>query len=261
MIPAQLLDALDRAHPSWRPILVQSLQAIADADPAYLPGLVQGDFLPSGNRLFAAFSLPLASVHYVLIGEGPYPRAESATGVCFMDGAVEDLWSEKGLSKQVNRATSLRNFIKMLLVCEGTLNVDACTGEPLAEAARRARAMGNNYIQSLPELQRSLQELGFLLLNASLVFRPGVAPAKDGQAWRPFLQVVLKALAQRHGAAPVMILWGKVAGLISTLDGVDRLPRIVAEHPYNLSFIANPGMHELFRPLDLLRRRAPLGRT
>jgi uracil-DNA glycosylase len=74
--------------------------------------------------LFAAFAQPLDRVRYVLVGEGPYPRAESATGVCFMDGAVGDLWSEAGLSKPVNRATSLRNFMKMLLVADGQLQLE-----------------------------------------------------------------------------------------------------------------------------------------
>ena len=79
------------------------------ADPAYLSALAEDHFLPTQGRLFAAFSQPLEEVRYVLVGEGPYPREESATGVCFMDGAVRELWSTQGLSKPVNRATSLRN--------------------------------------------------------------------------------------------------------------------------------------------------------
>src|SRR3954449_1608742 len=85
-IPAALIDALQLADPSWRPHLEAGLRAMMEADPAYLPALTDDDYLPTGGRLFAAFSLPLESVRYVLVGEGPYPRAESATGVCFMDG-------------------------------------------------------------------------------------------------------------------------------------------------------------------------------
>ncbi|WP_151445889.1 uracil-DNA glycosylase [Lacisediminimonas profundi] len=257
MIPSSLVDALRLAHPSWHSILTRGLEAVDAADPSYLPGLEDSDYLPNGGRLFAAFRQPLDQVRYVLVGEGPYPRPESATGVCFMDGAVKELWSEKGLSTRVNRATSLRNFIKMLLVCDGTLSPDQCTGEPLAAASQKARAAGNNYIQSLTELQESLHEHGFLLLNATLVYRPEVPPMKDGRAWRPFFQAVLTALGERQEQSPpTLVLWGKVAELVSALDGIGNFPRITAEHPYNISFIANPAMHAFFRPLHLLQRRA-----
>src|SRR5690606_17210767 len=122
---------------------------------------------------------------------GPYPRAESATGVCFMDGAVGDLWSDTGLSKPVNRATSLRNFMKMLLVAAGRLQPDATGGAALAPIAQAAR--GDGSIQTLAELQDNLHGHGFLLLNAALVFRKHVAPVIDARAWLPFLQTVLAA--------------------------------------------------------------------
>eukprot|EP01034_Spumella_vulgaris_P040220 gene40219-49737_t len=111
---------------------------MAAADPAYLPALAVDNYLPTELRLFAAFALPLAQVRYVLVGEGPYPRAESATGVCFMDGAVKGLWSDEqggGLSKPVNKATSLRNFMKMLLVADGLLTADNTAGAALTGVA------------------------------------------------------------------------------------------------------------------------------
>ena len=67
---------------------------------------------------------PLSSVRTILFGESPYPREGSANGYAFWDAAVENLWSDSGLSKAVNRATSLRNFIKMLLLARGDLNHD-----------------------------------------------------------------------------------------------------------------------------------------
>ena len=115
-IPSSILDMLDLADTSWRSTLLAGLEAMTQKDSAYLPELVKDTYLPTEGRVFAAFAQPLDRVRYVLVGEGPYPRPESATGFCFMDGAVEALWSENGLSKPVNRATSLRNFMKMLLV-------------------------------------------------------------------------------------------------------------------------------------------------
>ena len=251
-IPQPILDALDRADASWRPILEAGLQAVAAADPAYLPALAVDDYLPTGGRIFAAFAQPLERVRYVLVGEGPYPRAESATGVCFMDGAVGELWTETGLSKPVNRATSLRNFMKMLLVADGQLQADDTGGAALAPVAKNARTDGS--IQTLAQLQDNLHGQGFLLLNAALVFRKHVAPAVDARGWLPFLRTVLAALAERP-APPTLVLWGKIAEQLAKLPETARLPQIQAEHPYNLSFIQHRGMQVLFGPMKLLRMR------
>jgi uracil-DNA glycosylase len=255
-LPRNILDSLNLADPSWRPILLRGLDAVMAADPAYLPGLAADDYLPTENRMFAAFAQSLPQVRYVLVGEGPYPRAESATGVCFMDGAVGSLWSESGLSKQVNRATSLRNFMKMLLVADGRLHIGQTGVEALAPIALQARGTGSSMIQTLADLQANLTAAGFLLLNAALVFRPHVAPAKEARAWLPFLQIVLDALAGQ-AAAPTLVLWGKIAEQLKALPCVDRFPQAVSEHPYNLSFIANPVMQDLFGAMQLLQKSEP----
>ena len=251
-IPAPILDALRLADPSWRPHLRAGLEAMMQATPDYLPTLADDDYLPNGGRLFAAFSLPIDAVRYVLVGEGPYPRAESATGVCFMDGAVGELWSEAGLSKPVNRATSLRNFMKMLLVADGRLRIEDTGGAALAPVARAAQADGT--IRTLAELQDNLLAEGFLLLNASLVFRKHVAPVVDARAWLPFQRAVFAALAQR-AARPTLVLWGKIAEQLKKVPETACLPHIEAEHPYNLSFIGHQGMQQLFGPMHLLQRR------
>ena len=253
-VPHTFIEAVQLAAPDWRPVLLRGLQAMAAADPGYLEQLASDNYLPTGGRIFAAFAQPLDAVRYVLVGEGPYPREESATGVCFMDGAVKDLWSAAGLSKPVNRATSLRNFMKMLMVADGLLSPDATGGEAVAAVAHRALAANSTFIQTLPELQDNLTKHGFLLLNAALVFRPHVPPVRDAKAWRPLLEAVLEALASRAGQAPpTLVLWGKIAGWLEGLPAVSHFPRSVAEHPYNLSFIQNPDMQALFGPMHLLR--------
>jgi uracil-DNA glycosylase len=248
-IPSAILDALVLADPTWRPHLLKGLEAVASANPAYLPALAADHYLPTGQRLFAAFALPLDAVRYVLVGEGPYPRAESATGVCFMDGAVGGLWCETGLSKPVNRATSLRNFMKMLLVADGQLSASDTSGTAMAPVAAGARSNGS--IQTLAELQGNLIAHGFLLLNAALVFRPHVAPALEARAWQPFLRTVLAAL---KGSRAKLVLWGKIAEQLKKLPECAELEQICAEHPYNLSFISHQGMQRLFGPMRLLRR-------
>jgi uracil-DNA glycosylase len=258
-IPSAFLDMLQLAHASWRGILRDGLKAVAEASPDYLPTLAEDDYLPRGGRIFAAFAQPIDAVRYVLVGEGPYPRAESATGVCFMDGAVHLLWSEKGLSKQVNRATSLRNFMKMLLVADGQLKLGNTSGEEMTRIALQARSDVSPFIQTLDELQDNLTRDGFLLLNASLVFRPHVPPQKDAKAWQPFLQIILTALLEhangKKRSPPTLVLWGKIAEQLKAVPANASFPKAVAEHPYNLTFIGNPVMLELFGPMDLLKKR------
>jgi uracil-DNA glycosylase len=250
-IPPAILDAVARADLSWQPILRQGLEAVMRAEPLYLPTLAADNYLPTEQRLFAAFALPLAQVRYVLVGEGPYPRAESATGVCFMDGAVGKLWGDSGLSKPVNKATSLRNFMKMLLVADGRLDAGDTGGAALAPVAAAAVA-DQGSIQTLAELQRNLGVHGFLLLNASLVFRAHVAPVVDARAWLPFLQTVLAALAA-PAHRPTLVLWGKIAEQLQKLPETKSFPQLLSEHPYNLSFIQHAGMQALFGPMQLLR--------
>lgn len=256
LVPAEIAALIQLADPSWQPVLARGLQAIADADPAYLPGLLTTPYLPTEGRMFAAFRQPLGAVRHVLVGEGPYPRAVSATGVCFMDGAVGSLWASNGLSKQVNRATSLRNFMKMLLVAQGRLDVARTSGDALAPIGASAMAGICGSVGTLAQLQANLLAQGFLLLNAALVFRPDVPPIREARGWQPFLRCILAALVEHSvkiaNAPPTLVLWGKIAAQVNALPEAIDFPKAVAEHPYNLSFIGNRDMQALFGPMHLL---------
>lgn len=248
---------LQHAHISWHNCISQGLTAMERANPGYLHSLQDEQFLPNAHRVFAAFSLPLAQVNHVLIGEGPYPRPQSATGYAFMDGAVTSLWANperSALSKTVNRATSLRNFIKMLLVAEGLLQAQETGASAFAQIASELADKQNGYIETGAELQANFTRNGILLLNASLVFRADVAPVKDAKAWRPFLQTILQTLLSRQDQAPAdLILWGKIAESVNQLPEAQAFTQIASEHPYNLSFISNRAMQQFFNPLQLLK--------
>ena len=101
-------------HDDWRPLLIDALDTL---EPDYLQSLIDDhSWLPGIDQLLAAFRRDRGGVRYLLIGESPYPRRESANGIAFYDAAVGSLWSEQGLSKAVNRATSLRNIVKAALL-------------------------------------------------------------------------------------------------------------------------------------------------
>ena len=120
---------------------------------------------------------------------------------------------------------------------------------PVSDHARNDPAT----IQTLPELQANLTAHGFLLLNASLVFRTTVKPVVDAKGWLPFLQVVLRAMAAL-ALPPTLVLWGKIAEELKKLPETGQFPHASAEHPYNLSFIDNVTMQALFGPMHLLRQ-------
>ena len=237
------MNNLTAVHPEWLPIVTESLKQV---DPAYLARLQQTDWLPGQHAIFNAFSIPLSQTKYILFGESPYPRAESANGYAFWDAAVEQIWSETGLAKPVNRATSLRNIMKMLLLAEGLLKEDELTQPAIAKLNK------NNLVQTLPEFFNRLLSEGFLLLNTSLVLSD--SPVKnDAKAWRPFMENILRACKT---SAPhlTLVLFGQVAAEINKMDAAKPFTQFTAMHPYNLSFITDPNVIDFFKPFKLLTK-------
>jgi uracil-DNA glycosylase len=57
---------------------------------------------------------------------------------------------------------------------------------------------------------------------------------------------------QTNQDLPTLVLWGKIALWLEALEGIDAFPKLVSEHPYNLSFIQNSSMQQLFAPMRLL---------
>ena len=234
---------LDTVDSSWRECLNAAIQKM---EVQYLRSLENNtDWLPGANNIFNAFSIPVSEVNYILLGESPYPRQASANGYAFWDAAVGEIWSATGLSKEVNRATSLRNIIKTLLVAAELLQPGQ-TGQANIAAIDKTALIKTN-----TELFTHLLQHGFLLLNTSLVLQD-TAVKKDAYAWQPFLQHVLGFLTQRRPHLQLLLL-GQVASTIDQLLPDLGVNKIYAEHPYNLSFITNPDMLAFFRPLRLLQ--------
>lgn len=230
---------------SWVPLVEQALFSM---DPDYLTKLAQGsDWLPGKKAIFNAFSLPRSKLRYILVGESPYPRAASANGYAFWDASVQAIWSNTGFSKEVNRATSLRNFIKMLLLAKGDLT------EGDLSQAKIANLNKSTYIQTGAQLFSGLMAEGVLLLNASLVFQSAKQVKEDARQWLPFMKQLFAALP---ADSCELILLGKVAHFIQTLEVSKKFKAFVAEHPYNLSFITNQDVQDFFRPFHLLETKS-----
>jgi uracil-DNA glycosylase len=238
-----------RVHPEWQAILRKALAAV---DAAYLDDLVnRSDWLPGCDQLLAAFRRDRKSVKYILIGESPYPRHSSANGIAFYDAAVTDLWSDTGLSKPVNKATSMRNIIKTALVAQGymALDDDGKITQPNIAAIDKV-----DLIQTMAELFQNLQASGFLMLNATPVLHPERKPVAEAKYWQGFLASLLQQLAVSTSEPLTLVLWGKIAETIESMPFCDQYQKLVSEHPYNISFINNENMKDLFHQVSLLTR-------
>lgn len=241
-------------HDDWRQILIESLSTL---DSTYLGDLLQdGEWLPGIDRLLAAFQRDRSGVRYLLIGESPYPRRESANGIAFYDAAVDGLWSDQGLSKAVNRATSLRNIVKTALVAEGHLRKDTdgkITQHAIAELDK------HDLVQTLAGLFANLERAGFLMLNATPVLHPGRKPTHEARYWREFLEHLLMLIAANSVQPITLLLWGKIAKLVEDMPASENYDKLVCEHPYNISFIDNPDMLKLFAEVRVLQKLTRAG--
>lgn len=235
---------LNPVHPSWQECLQKGIHQI---DTNYLHQLsLSMDWLPGPGKVFNAFSLPMHKVNYVLFGESPYPRKESANGFAFWDAAVHELWSETGLNKKVNRATSLRNILKMLLIAEGVIDKNNSSQEIIARLNKQS------FVQTNDALFANFIQQGFLLLNATPVLQVNGSPLKDARAFQPFMRELLDCLLQ-HRPQVKLILLGRIANTIDSLIPNINVDKLYAEHPYNISFITNQTVIDFFKPLHLLK--------
>ncbi len=234
----------DVIHPSWQPCFDKSLKHL---DPTYLQDLSDSDtWLPGPQNIFNAFSMPLNKIKYVLIGESPYPRRESANGYAFWDAAVTALWSPDGMSKKVNRATSFRNFLKMLLVAEGLLDPSDTSQGAISQLDK------NHLVQTNDAFFHNMLAHGFLLLNATLVLQPS-SRIKEARIWYPFLKETIDCLLTTNQHVR-FILFGRIANDIEKIIAHRPVDVLYSEHPYNHSFITNPAVIQFFKPLHLLKK-------
>lgn len=235
---------ISKTHSSWRVILKDSLasleleyQNFLKTDTAYFPD--------SDNFLNAFKTLPLDSTKYILFGQDPYPRFESAIGYAFIDAKVKTLFGTNGFSKEVNKATSLRNMMKMLLSCEGEL-----TNDFSKDAVKRVDS--SKYIDSIYSLRDNFETNGVLLLNSALIFTDKKQSTYHAKMWRPFVDNLLKQIENKDIK---LILFGNISKEIDKLPSSKNFEKILLPHPYNLGFITNNNVKKLFCDMKLLREK------
>ena len=229
---------------SWKVLLSE---AYIKLDRTYRDFLEEDrGYFPSRTEYLNAFkTLPRHKVKYILFGQDPYPRKESAKGYAFIDGKVKNIFSDKGLSKEVNRATSLRNFVKMALLARGDLSEKDLSQEAISGIDKR------ELITSIDELRVNFEKNGVLLLNTALIFTDKKSSAKHVRSWRPFIQSLLASLEEDR---PELILFGTHAKELKKRLPLENFKTIEMEHPYNHTFISNEKALNLFGSMNLLEK-------
>ena len=228
----------------WEPILIPALESLEDRYREFV--LAGKGYIPTPDRLLAAFStLKPEEVRYILFGQDPYPRPESAIGYAFIDGRVERIFSPKGLDSRINRATSLRNFVKMALVADGRLDPGDTSQSAIAALEK------DDLIDSMDALRKNFERSGVLLLNTALLFTSKEDSKKHIKAWQGFVEIFLHGMAVYD---PSLILFGTHAKAIEKLSVTRTMTCITLEHPYNHTFVTNPEAHTLWGPMELFKK-------
>lgn len=153
-------------------------------------------YLPAGANILRAFTLPLAEVRVLVVGQDPYPTPGHPVGLSFSVGAdVTPL------------PPSLRNMYSEL----------------------------SNDVGVAPPPNGDLSPWfaqGVLLLNRVLTVRPGEPGSHRGKGWEAITQRAIEVLAARGGPL-VAVLWGRDARNLKPMLGA--VPVVESAHPSPLS--------------------------
>ncbi|MCF6172734.1 MAG: uracil-DNA glycosylase [Campylobacteraceae bacterium] len=235
-----------KVHSSWQSIIEKcygkldiDYRKFLEKDNGYFPSRV--DFLNAFK------TLPLNNTKYILFGQDPYPRKQSAIGYAFIDGMVDEIFSSSGFSKRVNKATSLRNFIKMLLVANGNLEANDTTQEQISKIRK------DNFITDIIELKLNFEKNGVLLLNTSLIFTDKKDTSFHVKQFRPFMGALLKQLEDKNIE---LILFGNMAKeMQKRFASIGNYRLFKSLHPYNVGFIKDSSVISFFKPMNLLIKK------
>ena len=153
-------------------------------------------YLPSGQNVLRAFTLPLEQVRVLVVGQDPYPTPGHPVGLSFSVG-----------SDVTPLPASLRNMYKEL---SDDLGIPPPPNGDLSPWFTQ----------------------GVLLLNRVLTVQPGSPGSHRGKGWEAITQRAIEVLAARGGPL-VAVLWGRDARNLTPLLG--DIPVVESAHPSPLS--------------------------
>lgn len=193
----------------WTEVLAPVADTIAQLGDRLRAELTAGRrFAPTGDRVFAALAMPLASVRVLVVGQDPYPTPGHAIGLAFaVDRSVRPL------------PASLRN---LLAEYEADLGLARPTHGDLSAWVAQ----------------------GVLLLNRVLTVTHGAPGSHRGWGWERVTDAIVDGLIAHHVAARtplVALLWGRDAQTLAPRLRAGGARVLSAPHPSPLS--AHRGFH------------------
>lgn len=153
-------------------------------------------YLPAGDAVLRAFTLPLEQVRVLVVGQDPYPTPGHPVGLSF------------------SVAPHVRPLPKSLI------NIYRELADDLGVAPASSGDLTPWFDQ------------GVLLLNRVLTVQPGKPASHRGRGWEAVTQCAIEALAKRGGPL-VALLWGRDAQTVIPMLG--GLPHLASAHPSPLS--------------------------
>lgn len=183
--------------PGWADVLQPVAGTIAELGEFLRAETTAGrGYLPTGANVLRAFTLPLAEVRVLIVGQDPYPTPGHPIGLSFaVDRAVRPV------------PRSLQNIYRELR--------DDLGIEPPPHGDLSAWC-----------------DQGVMLLNRVLTVQPGNSGAHRRKGWEAVTATAIHALAERGGAL-VAILWGRDAASLESM--LAPVPVIKSVHPSPLS--------------------------
>ncbi|MEA5641015.1 uracil-DNA glycosylase [Cutibacterium granulosum] len=153
-------------------------------------------YLPAGDAVLRAFTLPMSQVRVLIVGQDPYPTVGHPVGLSFsVDRHVRPL------------PRSLQNIYTELY---DDLGIAPCEHGDLS----------------------GWFDQGVLLLNRCLTVQPGHPASHRGKGWEDVTACAIDALAHRGGPL-VAILWGRDAQSLEPMLG--GIPIVKSSHPSPMS--------------------------
>jgi len=194
-VPARPLAEL--VHPSWVPVLEPVADTIAAMGQFLRAEVTAGrGYLPAGDAILRAFTVPLDDVRVLIVGQDPYPTPGHPVGLSF--SVAPDV-------RPVPR--SLQNIYQ-------ELGTDLGLPPP-----------ANGDLS--PWFDR-----GVMLLNRVLTVCPGRPASHQGKGWEAVTGQAISGLVARGGPL-VAILWGRQAQSLAPM--LAQVPRLESAHPSPLS--------------------------
>lgn len=190
MKPRPLAEIVD---PGWAQALDPVAEDIARAGDFLRAEIAAGrGYLPAGEKVLRAFTIPLESVRVLVVGQDPYPTPGHPIGLSF------------AVAPDVRPLPpSLRNIFRELV---DDVGVPAPTNGDLTPWAQQ----------------------GVMLLNRVLTVRPGAPASHQGIGWEAVTDRAIEVLVERGGPL-VAILWGR--GARSLRPRLGEVPVIESAHP------------------------------